>query len=73
MKREFFVKNLRVLQKEHNLTQVQLAKALSIKQSSTSCLLDGSSVPKFDTLMDIADYFGVSIDWLCGRKSEREV
>ena len=29
--------------------------------------------PKYDTLLHIADFYGVSVDWLMGRTERREV
>jgi len=64
---EIFVRNLKTLFNERKLTQKQLADGINIDRSSLSCLLNGLSMPKLTTLISIADYFGVSIDWLVGR------
>jgi len=70
--KNIFISNLKKLLNEKNITQKQIAKALKIDQSSISYLLNGITTPKFTTLISIADYFGVSLDWLCGRTDKRE-
>jgi repressor LexA len=58
-----FGKNLRVLRKENKLGQDDLAKILKYNTFSTvQKWEEGSSFPRVDTLIKIADYFNVNID-----------
>lgn len=60
----FFGKNLRFLRKSKLLTQVQLDDALGLgKNITTNYELDRNN-PTLETLVKIADYFGVTIDAL---------
>ena len=60
------------LRKEHKLTLVQLGDILGIKNQSVSLLEKGKNVPSFDTLIALADYFDVSLDYLVGRSDDPE-
>lgn len=54
--------------KNEKLTQLQLAKAIGVGQSSVSDWLNSKSEPSIDNLWKLADFFDVSIDFLVGRK-----
>lgn len=54
--------------KNEKLTQIQLAKAIGVGQSSVSDWLNSKSEPSIDNLWKLADFFDVSIDFLVGRK-----
>lgn len=60
---------LRKLRKERNVTQKQLARALGVSESTISLYESGKHEPDHATLIKIADYFNVSIDYLLGRTS----
>ena len=60
-------KKLKELRKEYDMSQRQLAKALGISKSSYSHYETGASNPDYETLIIIADYFDVSLDYLFGR------
>ena len=55
--------------KEQSLNQVQLAEQLRIDQSAISNWLSGKKLPNISSLWLLADYFGVDIDYLVGRKN----
>jgi transcriptional regulator with XRE-family HTH domain len=55
------------LMKNHKLTQDKLAEAIGVSQGNISEWKSGRSKPTFDALIKLADYFGVSIDYLVGR------
>lgn len=59
----------RLLQK-HNLSAYKVSKLTGVTQSTLSDWKRGRSTPKTDTLQKIADYFGVSVDYLMGRETE---
>lgn len=56
------------LMKSEKLTQMQLAHALEIGQSSISDWLNSKSEPSIENLWKLADFFDVSVDYLIGRK-----
>ena len=58
---------IKQLRKEKNLSQLQLAIDLNMNQNSISRYETGERQADYDMLIAIADYFGVSIDYLLGR------
>ena len=64
------IKNLRL---SHNLTQKQLADVLSISMLSMQRFEYGTRRPSLDTIIILADYFNVSIDYLVGRTDKPEM
>ena len=58
---------LKELRKEHNITQLKLAMDLSISQNTISRYETGEREADYKTLIAIADYFGVSLDYLLER------
>ena len=63
-----FNERLKSLRKDAKLHQIQLAKALKTTQRKISYWESGKIEPDIVSLWEIADFFGVSIDYLCGRK-----
>lgn len=59
---------LKDLMEEQNLNQVALAKRIGVKQNTISAWLLKKKEPCITSLWLIADYFGVDIDYLVGRK-----
>ena len=51
------------------MTQTQLAEALLLRRSTLGNYVQGSREPDFKTLIDIADYFKVSIDFLLDHRA----
>jgi len=66
MERPAFGTTLQNLRKEKKITQEQLATHLGVSPQAVSKWENGS-YPESDLLPAIADYFGVSIDYLYGR------
>ncbi len=58
---------LRELRKEQGETQKQVAAAIGIGERPYQYLESGEHRPSLDTLIALADHFGVSLDWLAGR------
>lgn len=56
------------LMESEKLTQMQLAHALEVGQSSISDWLNSKSEPNINNLWKLADFFDVSVDYLIGRK-----
>lgn len=57
---------LKQLRKSHNLTQEKLGAGLGLSKAVLSKYENGLGYPTFDVLIKIADYFGVTTDYLLG-------
>lgn len=62
---------LKILRQERKLTQAQLAKELNMNQNTISRYENGEREAGYAELIEIANYFGVSIDYLLGRTKRR--
>lgn len=58
---------LRELRRGRGLSQKQLADAIDSTQQSVTDWETGKKIPKLDSAVACADYFGVSLDYLTGR------
>ncbi|MDE6058948.1 MAG: helix-turn-helix domain-containing protein [Clostridia bacterium] len=65
-----FAERLRELMKEHGLNQVKLAERAGVKQNTISAWLLKKKEPSVTSLWLLADYFGVDVDYLIGRKDD---
>ena len=59
---------LRELRKNAGLTQQELAEKIDLNSITYSNYEKGSREPSTDILINIADFYGVSLDYLCGRE-----
>ena len=66
-----FAERLKELRKEKKVTQIQMAAVLEMTCRNYQRYEAGVSEPNIDGLIRIADYFGVSLDYLLGRSDER--
>lgn len=64
---DFMNNNLRKLRKKHNLSQVALQMQTGIDQALLSKFENGERIPPTETLMILADYYNVSIDYILCR------
>lgn len=60
---------IKLLREEHKLTQADLAKKLGITRSGVNAWEMGISVPSTQYIVELANLFGVSTDYLLGLKS----
>ena len=60
------------LLQRYGLTPYKVSKEIGISQSTLSDWKRGKSTPKIDKLQKIADYFGVSVEYLTTGKDESE-
>ena len=67
-----FSVRLRQLREEKNLTQTELGKIFNLSKQTISSYENGGSTPGQETLKRLADFFGVSTDYLLGHSSIRE-
>lgn len=67
-KKNLFSVRLKELRLQHGFSQEELAEKIGIKQNSYSDWEHGKCKPNYEKLEKIADFFGVSLDWLFGRE-----
>lgn len=66
------IANLKLLREKNKLSQQDLADALGISQQSVYKYEKQGTQPDHDTLIKIADYFEVSVDFLIGHTAVRD-
>ena len=64
---------LKELRKKHHISQVRLAIELDLTQNSISRYENGKREADYKTLINIADYFNVSINYLLGRTDNPKI
>ena len=62
-----FSNRIRFLRQSKQLNQVQLSEKLDVTKQSISNWENGNILPSVEMLIKIADFFGVSTDYLLGR------
>lgn len=55
------------LRKKYNMQQSELAEIIGVTDKSISCYETGRSNPSLEGACKLADFFGVTIDYLLGR------
>ncbi len=60
-------KRLKELREHRKLTQADVAKALGIDRTTYGKYETGDSSPHYEKLIQLADFFGVSVDYLIGK------
>ncbi len=60
------------LLQKHNITAYKVAKEAGVTQTALSNWKSGRSTPTTKTLKKIADYFGVTVDYLMTGKEEQK-
>ena len=63
---------LRELRKQQNITQLKLAMDLGLNQNAVSRYETGEREADYKTLILLADYFNLSIDYLLERTDNPE-
>ena len=63
---------LQEIRKSEKITQMQLADIIGVKANTISQYESGIREPNIRTLIDLADLFDVSVDYLIGRSDERK-
>lgn len=66
-----FLKRIAQLRKEKGLNQTGLALKLNITQYMVSAYENGRNQPSVDVLIQLADFFNVSVDYLLERSDVR--
>ncbi|PWI50197.1 helix-turn-helix domain-containing protein [Sulfoacidibacillus thermotolerans] len=65
-----FYSRLVELRKERSLTQKQLAQAIGANERGIRFYEAGAKQPTMDSLIKLADFFNVSLDYLVGRSDD---
>lgn len=68
-----FAQRLGELMDEKGLNSLQLSKKIGGSDRVVGAWRKGEYGPKLDSLIRLADFFGVSIDYLSGRSDERNM
>ena len=58
---------LRTLRESLNVSQIKMAPLIGVKQSSVNRYENDQADPSLETLLNYADYFDVSLDYILGR------
>ena len=66
-----FFQQLKLLRKEKNLTQTELANILHLSHGAVAMWETNKRQPDNETLGLLADFFGVSVDYLLGREETK--
>ena len=64
---------LKELRKEKGLSQIAVQMQTGIEQALISKYENGERVPPTETLMQLADFYGVSMDYIMGRTYRKEI
>ena len=73
MTNEVFSKRLKMLRQQSNISIEEMQEKFGQQYLSYLPYEKGVRAPTFDTLIALADYFNVSLDYLCGRTDKPEV
>lgn len=65
--------NLKKLRKKAGLTQIALQMQTGIEQALLSKFENGERIPPTETLMTLADFYEVSMDYIMGRTENPEI
>lgn len=68
-----FSENLKALRKGRNLTQKELGAKVGLSKAVVSKYENGMGYPTFDVLIRIAQFFGVTTDYLLGVAGSKTV
>ena len=68
-----FSERIKDLRLERGMSQAEVGKVIGVKRYSVWGYEKGNNYPEVPGLIALADYFGVSIDYLVGRTDNPEV
>ena len=68
-----FSVRIQTLMKEHALSQKDLADKVHLSPSALSRYLSGERIPNVELLLQLANYFQVSVSYLLGETEERHL
>lgn len=68
-----FNERFKTLRVERNLSQRQVASGTGLTDTAVQNYEYGTRKPSYDAFIAIADYFGVSLDYLAGRTDNPDI
>lgn len=70
-----FAERLKTARTKRGLSQAELAKAVGVSAATISSYetLNNTKIPSLDKASAMAEFLGVSLDWLCGKDSAGKV
>lgn len=68
--KQLFSKRIYELRKQRKLSQKELGQAVGLSHKAISTIESGSRSTTIEKLVLLADFFGVSADYLLGRRDE---
>ena len=69
---EMFSKKIKKARENTGFTQREVCEELRLKQSTLASYEIGRTQPDYETLGILADFYGVSVDWLLGTAGWRD-
>ncbi len=66
-----FGSRLTLLMEERNLNNTEMAKIIELSRSMITLYTSGRRKPSLEVLLQLANFFNVSIDWLLGRTKNK--
>ena len=70
---DYVKNNLKQLRKEHGYTQIAVQMKTGIEQAVLSKFENDERTPPTETLMNLADFYNVSMDYIMCRTDKSEV
>lgn len=70
---DYVKNNLKQLRKEHGYTQIAVQMKTGIKQALLSKFENDERTPPTETLMNLADFYNVSMDYIMCRTDKSEI
>lgn len=71
MARGEFSRRLRKLREKRGISRKALAELCGLSRNSVERYERGERIPSLTDAEEIAEFFGVSLDWLCGRRLDK--
>ncbi|MDD5022405.1 MAG: helix-turn-helix domain-containing protein [Endomicrobiaceae bacterium] len=70
---EIFGRRLKKLREQHNLSTKVLGEIVGVSDATISRYENGKRDPDLMAAYNIAEYFGVTVEYLCGENSSIEI
>lgn len=70
-KKDMYIKRIKDLREDHDLTQTQISKILHISQRTYSHYEQGTRSIPIELLIKLAHYYNTSVDYILGETDEK--
>lgn len=64
---------IRDLREDNDISQTKCAEIFYVSKNTYIRYETGERIPPIDFIERVADFYKVSIDWICGRTDKREI